>query len=230
MGQFWLKILPYERGNIPHVKVSYVQLLCQHCKNASCISACPYGAIIQRDDGLVIIDPNTCVGCRICLSADACPYGVIYFNTDLLKAQKCTGCAHLVDRGWPINGPRCADVCGMEAIKFGEDTELDLSGTEILHPEYGLSPRVHYIGLPKRFVAGTVYDSIKEEIIKDATCTATGPGGSFTGTTDAFGDFYLDGLESGKYTLTINATGYTAKTQEIDLTEKDLGLPDIALA
>ena len=36
-------------------------------------------------------------GQRNCL--DACPYGVIYFNEDLNLAQKCTWCAHLLDRG-----------------------------------------------------------------------------------------------------------------------------------
>ena len=40
---------------------------------------------------------------------DACPYDVIFFNEDLNLAQKCTGCAHLLDDGWAE--PRCADAC-----------------------------------------------------------------------------------------------------------------------
>ena len=29
---------------------------------------------------------------------DACPYGAIYYNSSRNLAQKCTGCAHLLDK------------------------------------------------------------------------------------------------------------------------------------
>ena len=135
---------------------------CQHCQNAPCISACPIkGALYTRDDGLVIIDPKKCTGCRSC--SDVCPYGAIFYNEALRLAQKCTGCAHLVDRSSWKYGPRCADACPHESIKFGEESDFDLSGTETLNPEYGLATRVHYMGLPKRFIAGTVYDRVPKK-------------------------------------------------------------------
>ncbi len=58
-----------------------------------------------------------------CVSA-ACPYGTISFNQALKLAQKCTGCAHLLDRGWPIKEPRCVDACVTGALKFGEEADL----------------------------------------------------------------------------------------------------------
>ncbi len=76
-------------------------------------------AIYKREDGLVIIDPVKCTGCKSCV--DACPYGVIYFNDDLNLAQKCTGCAHLLDSGW--KEPRCVDACPTLALKFMEESE-----------------------------------------------------------------------------------------------------------
>ena len=91
---------------MPKVKMHYQPVLCMHCDNAPCMAACPVeGAIYRRKDGLVIIDPVKCTGCKNCV--DACPYKTIYFNEDLNIAQKCTGCAHLLDSG--LEG---APVCG----------------------------------------------------------------------------------------------------------------------
>ena len=98
IGQFWVKLTEEVRGTVPKVKVAYRPHLCMHCDDAPCMNVCSVeGAIYKRDDGLVIIDPNKCTGCRNCM--DACPYGTIYFNEDLNLAQKCTGCAHLLDDG-----------------------------------------------------------------------------------------------------------------------------------
>jgi len=230
IGHFWGKLNDYLRGHVPHVKMSYVFVPCQHCENAPCIEVCPVDAIYTRSDGLVIIDPKLCTGCQACLTADACPYGAIYFNADLNLAQKCTGCAHLVDRG-EIFAPRCADNCPVLALKFGDESELDLSGTETLHPEYNLTTRVHYKNLPKRFVAGTVYDSGEQEVVEGATCTLTGDSsGTSTATTDHFGDFWIDGLAADSFTLEISATGFATKTMSVSTVEEDVGLSDIDLA
>lgn len=228
-GHFWGKLNDYVRGNVPHVKMSFIFVPCQHCEDATCIDACPYEAIYRRSDGLVIIDPVKCIGCRECLHPDACPYGVIYWNANSHIAQKCTGCAHLIDRG-EIFAPRCADNCPVLALKFGEESELDLSGTETLHPEYGLTTRVHYMNLPKRFIAGTVYDSGDKEIIEGATCTVTGSSGTSTATTDHFGDFWLDGLASDDFTLEISASGFSTKTMSVSTMDADVGLGNIDLA
>ena len=123
-GQFWMKLEQEVRGTVPKVKVAYRPHLCMHCDEAPCMDACPIeGAIYKREDGLVIIDPARCTGCRNCLGA--CPYDVIYFNEDLNIAQKCTGCAHLLDEGW--KEPRCADACPTGAIRFMEEEEARLS-------------------------------------------------------------------------------------------------------
>jgi Fe-S-cluster-containing dehydrogenase component len=229
-GQFWLKLNECIRGTMPQVKVAYVPVLCMHCDDAPCIAACPSGAISQRADGLVWIDPLKCTGKQLCIPS--CPYGAIYFNQDLSLAQKCTGCAHLLDRGWPITEPRCTDACPPECLKFGEESDLsaEIAQGERLTPDSGDTPntRVYYMNLPKRFIAGTVYDPTDKEVVIDATCTLSGDG-SGTATTDGFGDFWFEGLEVGTFSLTISADGKTKTIDNIS-TEKDVSLGDIALS
>jgi tetrathionate reductase subunit B len=226
-GQFWMRMNEHVRGNVPQVKMSYVGVMCQHCEDGPCMTACQHEAIYKRDDGLVLIDPKKCTGCMNCV--DACPYGAIFYNKDLNLAQKCTGCAHLLDKGWTM--PRCADSCPHDAIHFGEESELSdlIAIAEPLHPEFGVKTNVYYIGLPKKFIAGTVYDPGTTEVVNGAVCTLTGEGETLTQETNHWGDFWFDGLKEGSYSLKIEAGGKSKTIAEIS-TVKDVGLGDIPLA
>ena len=229
-GQFWCKMNEYVKGTVPKVKMHYIPAMCMHCDNAPCLKACTVkGAIYKRDDGLVIIDPEKCTGCKSCLNS--CPYNAIYFNEDLNIAQKCTGCAHLLDNGWKV--PRCVDACPTEAIKFAEESELKklISHAEVLKPESKTRPRVYYLNIPKKFVAGTVYNPVAKEVIIGATCTLTDSKGGkkTTATTDDFGDFWFEGLETGLFSLKIESDGKSKTIGSIN-TEKDINLGDIPLS
>jgi tetrathionate reductase subunit B len=246
-GQFWLKLNEFVRGTVPKVKMHYLPVLCMHCDAAPCITACPIeGAIYKRDDGLVVIDSTKCTGCKGCV--DSCPWGVIYFNEDLNIAQKCTGCAHILDgkaggEGLP-KVPRCVDVCPTGALKFGEESELrSLIGKGgVLDPasiskggaslaNYATKPRVYYLNIPKKFVAGTVYDPGKKEVMIGATCTLSDSkgGAKLTAKTDGFGDFWFQGLDVGTYSLRIESDGKSKTIDKIS-TEKDVNLGDIPLS
>jgi len=230
IGQFWTKVTDIVRGTVPKVKMTYLHSLCHHCDNAPCKAVCKVeGAIYQRKDGLVIIDPTLCSGCKSCLSA--CPYQAIYFNEDLHIAQKCTGCAHLLDRGW--KEPRCVEACPTGATIFGDEEDLKdlIAKAELLHPELDVKPRVYYFGLPKKFVAGAVYDPEIDECIEGAVATLTDlqTRKSITARTDNFGDFWLKDLGIGTYCLTIDKEGYLSQKIEPINTQKDLNLGDIAL-
>jgi len=87
-GQFWCKVHDHVEGTRPKVKIHYTAQLCNHCANPACMPACKFDAITRRDDGLILIDPARCTGCRECQSA--CPYDVIYFNDEENICQKCT--------------------------------------------------------------------------------------------------------------------------------------------
>ena len=231
-GQFWLELTERVRGTVPKVKVAYRPHLCMHCDNAPCMEACPVeGALCKRDDGLVIIDSVKCSGCRNCL--DACPYDVIFYNDDLNLAQKCTGCAHLLDDGW--KEPRCADACPTEAIKFmDEDAAKKLiSKAEVWKPELKkqVKPRVYYLNLPGRFIAGTLYDPKQKEVIIDADCSLTekSSGKKFNTKTDSYGDFWFEDLKEGIYDLEIKKGKKKETFKKVDTTAADINLGDIPM-
>jgi Fe-S-cluster-containing dehydrogenase component len=230
-GQFWIGITELVRGQVPKVKVTYIPKMCHHCDEAPCIADCKPEAIYKRDDGLVIIDPEKCTGCKLC--QDACPHDAIFFNEHLNIAQKCTGCAHLLDNDDEWEVPRCVDQCPTDALRFGEEKDLKafIKGAEMINPQAGTKSRVYYRHLPKKFVAGTLYDPIEKEVIIGAKCTLkdTQSGKTFKAETDNFGDFWFRGLGDDRtFTLTLKK-GKKSKTIEGIHTDKDLSLGDIPM-
>jgi tetrathionate reductase subunit B len=245
-GQFWVKLEQEVRGTVPKVRVAYRPHLCMHCDEAPCMAACPTeGAIYKRDDGLVIIDPVKCTGCHNCV--EACPYKTIYFNEELNIAQKCTGCAHLLDEGW--KEPRCVDACPTGTLRFMDETEAKELLENSASQDRGHSsrpsafggvspqlvaqtkPRVYYLNLPGRFIAGTVYDPKEKEVIIGATCALTeqGTGKVFTTETDDFGDFWFEGLGEKEFSLEIKTAGKAKSFPGLDTKGNDINLGDIPI-
>ncbi|MBE0599013.1 MAG: carboxypeptidase regulatory-like domain-containing protein [Desulfuromonadales bacterium] len=227
-GQFWVKVNEEIRGTVPKVKISYAPMMCLHCDDAKCMKECSSGAISRRADGMIVIDPTKCVGCKLC--PDTCPNGMIYFNENLNISQKCTGCSHLIDDNW--DHPRCVDSCPTGALKYGEESELQelIAKAEPLKAHH-TSGRVYYLNVPKGFVAGTLYDPIEKEVLIGATCTLVEQGSNQTRTveTDNFGDFWFKDLprEKREYTLTLEKDG---KKKVIPVeTTKDVNLGDIPM-
>ena len=131
-------------------KTFHVTRPCLHCQYAPCVNVCPVAATYHRDDGLVVMDYDKCIGCRYCQAA--CPYGARVFNWDDRSddevnpyvpqwgtpeverrargvAEKCTFCIHRIDAGLPqglVPGvdreatPACVNACPVEARHFGD--------------------------------------------------------------------------------------------------------------
>jgi len=155
-GVQWRKVLDVEVGKYPDVERLFLVTGCQHCAEPSCVPVCPTGATKQREDGLVTMDYDLCIGCGSC--AVACPYQArtivhdkpTYFGTATPQetlvahdervgvAQKCTFCIDRVDDGLAqgkrpgidhLATPACASSCITQAIKFGDfnDPESEVS-------------------------------------------------------------------------------------------------------
>lgn len=220
-GHRWINIMRKERGQYPLIDVAYLPVPCMHCDNAPCIKAAKNKAIVKRDDGIVIIDPEKAKGQTDLV--EACPYHAIFLNEKTRTPQKCTLCAHLLDDGW--EQPRCAQACptgalivvSAEAAEFAKMIETE--NLLVLHPQYGTAPRVYYKNLhcyEKCFLGGSV--AVKENGAVDCVCGAEirlkkGSEKIAETKTDTFGDFKFDGLEenSGEYRIEIKSENNAEK-------------------
>lgn len=95
--------------------VEYVFMSCYHCENALCVKACPAGAMQKREDGIVFVDHEKCVGCKTCIQA--CPWGAPQWNPRAGKVVKCDYCMDRVDQG---QQPACVSSCMTGCLEFGE--------------------------------------------------------------------------------------------------------------
>lgn len=201
-GQRWMNIETRERGAFPQIDVAYLAKPCQHCDDAPCVRA-GQGAVVKRDDGIVLIDPEKARGMKNLIAA--CPYGAIWWNDELQLPQKCTMCAHLLDRGW--RAPRCVQACPTGALTLfhGEDEELaELVRTEELATfdtaGPATKPRCFYQNL-HRFTddclvgsVAAVLDGVSECLAGATVRLRDGRGMVAEQQTDDFGDFKFDRL------------------------------------
>lgn len=204
-GQFWMRVKEKDHGQVPKVFVEYTPWPCMHCDKPACLEAAP-AAGYKREDGLVILDPEKVKGRKDLVAA--CPYHAIFWNEELNIAQKCTGCAHLVDQG---KLPHCVDLCATGGLRFGEEADFaeEIARAEVMLPESGCRPRVYYLNRPKLFLAGEVWDPAINDIVEGAAVSLTLENGSvLKAATDDFGDFWFRKLEAGRYSLRIEAEGY----------------------
>lgn len=156
-------------GEFPNVNMEFITLACQHCENPACVKVCPVGATWKDEEtGLVMQDPDACLGCRYCMVA--CPYtGVRQFNfeepqysgefpvgsQDAMKhikstVEKCTFCAHRLVKG---QLPACIEQCPARARQFGDLNDPNSEVSETLRnrsyfrllEEKGTEPNVFFL-------------------------------------------------------------------------------------
>ncbi|MFZ6006720.1 MAG: 4Fe-4S dicluster domain-containing protein [Nitrospirota bacterium] len=177
IGQFRSKVDIADMGEYPKPKRYFFPKICNQCDEPPCILPCPTGATYKREDGVVMVDRDICIGCGRCVGA--CPYGARFIHPhipvkndpskyakdvpevkgkkakDLRVVDKCDFCSHRLAAG--IEEPACVRNCMGRARTFGDlnDSNSAVSKlkasekTETWHPDYGTKPRVHFIAPDK---------------------------------------------------------------------------------
>src|SRR5512141_273693 len=98
---------------------------CMHCAEPGCLAACPApGAIVQYANGIVDVNPESCIGCGYC--ATGCPFDVPKFHAKTGKMAKCTLCVDRVEVGLE---PACIKSCPTGCLNFGTKEDMVALGT-----------------------------------------------------------------------------------------------------
>jgi Fe-S-cluster-containing dehydrogenase component len=120
IGVRWIRVISVDPKMVgENLVAKFVSTTCLHCAKPPCLDVCPTGAILKREDGIVIIDPDLCIGCKICVPE--CPFGAIQINPQTGIAEKCNLCLHRIEKGLR---PACVEHCEAGAIFFGEANEI----------------------------------------------------------------------------------------------------------
>jgi Fe-S-cluster-containing dehydrogenase component len=148
LGGFRLRMREEVVGTFPDLIGEFRMEQCFHCANAPCVSVCPTGATYQREDGVVLVDPTKCTGCKACMTA--CPYGMRHLHPNGY-VDKCTFCDHRLAEG---RNPACVETCPTGARHFGdlENPASDVSRAiasaslvDVLKPDTGADPSLFYL-------------------------------------------------------------------------------------
>ena len=114
------KPLPVPRIRVVTVDgLLYTPMRCQHCRDAPCMNVCPTKAIHRSREGFVVLDPNKCIGCLMCVLA--CPFGHPRYDPDTKTVVKCDFCIERIRRG---EVPACVEACPTGALRYGRLEEF----------------------------------------------------------------------------------------------------------
>jgi Fe-S-cluster-containing dehydrogenase component len=136
-------------GTYPNLTTEFRSERCNHCSHATCVYACPTGAShYWRDTNIVLVDPRKCTGCKACIAA--CPYDARLIMHPEGYIDKCTFCAHRVEKGLD---PACVATCPTHCMHFGllddpSSRVVELLRTrnyKVLAEDTGNQPNVYYL-------------------------------------------------------------------------------------
>ena len=134
-------------GTYPNVSIELRSERCNHCNNSPCVRCCPTGASHFEEGGIVVVNPNKCIGCGACIQS--CPYDARYSHPEGY-VDKCTFCIRRVKQG---SDPACVSVCPTKCMYFGDLSDPNSKIVNVLKnrkykslaPEAGTQPQIFYL-------------------------------------------------------------------------------------
>ncbi|MFX4223635.1 MAG: 4Fe-4S dicluster domain-containing protein [Thalassobaculum sp.] len=147
-GVWFNRVHTYEAGEGAESRTVHFPRSCLHCEEPACVTVCPTGASYKREeDGIVLVNPETCIGCKLC--SWACPYGAREYDYEDGVMKKCTLC---IDKIYNENleevdrVPACVSTCPVGARHFGDLGDADSAVSKLVSERggYDLMPEINY--------------------------------------------------------------------------------------
>jgi Fe-S-cluster-containing dehydrogenase component len=136
-GIVWRQIYPLSEEIYPHRDRAFYSLACNHCEQPVCLQGCPVGAYTKRTDGIVVHEPEVCIGCKNCVRA--CPFGAPRYNPKRGRVGKCSLCYQRIDAGL---SPACVQACPTGALRLVDLSGLDEPAAVQFPPGYPRKPDI----------------------------------------------------------------------------------------
>jgi carbon-monoxide dehydrogenase iron sulfur subunit len=117
---------------VPRVRVvsmdgRNVPVICRHCEDAACVTACPTDALSKEEDsGRVLFTASKCISCRACVRV--CPYAAVFWDERGEAIVKCDVCEGLIEDGEDTWCVRACPTSALSVVSVSELHEAALSG------------------------------------------------------------------------------------------------------
>jgi molybdopterin-containing oxidoreductase family iron-sulfur binding subunit len=193
-GHEWIKVFLMQDSE--DTSAYWMPKPCFHCDAPPCVNVCPVGASFKREDGVVLIDNDRCIGCKFCMAA--CPYSSRVFNWESPPVKvsakfspetgvpqikgtvgKCDFCPDSFVTG---KLPDCVTACPNGVYFFGDKNEdVVTNGVESFRfselvkdkaayrymEELGTRPNVYYLPpVDRRFPVQEGFEDIPDSVKK----------------------------------------------------------------
>ncbi|MBI4340333.1 MAG: 4Fe-4S dicluster domain-containing protein [Chloroflexi bacterium] len=143
----WIEAYEHD---LPGGGTQFLPTICMQCQNPPCVNVCPVGATWSTPEGIVLINQERCIGCRLCMAA--CPYERRFFTwgeppvpveSHFVQyspehqipmkrgvVYKCDFCPEMLRAG---RLPYCAQACPGKAIYYADlEEDVATNGEEVV--------------------------------------------------------------------------------------------------
>ncbi len=134
----WRRVGEMSVGTFPEMTQLFNSMSCNHCIDPECLKGCPTESYIKIDNGIVIHDDDTCIGCQYCVHVASNTFTVDEFHGRSRAIRQDGDSSDVIQEA--------IDTCPVDCIhwvKFEELDDLENSLDRDMFQTFGKPPRMN---------------------------------------------------------------------------------------